>query len=151
MMIDQALLPVITPLAIAWAEKRSAHIAATGVPLNDQGLAIARHVGVAQPGRIRVLVVTELPLPEDSMLRQVALESGLLGPGMIGMALGHSIFLCAGYVNARLLSHECRHVQQYEQAGSIASYIPGYLGQIVQFGYRDAPYEIDARSHEIEA
>lgn len=38
---------------------------------------------------------------------------------------------------------------QYEQAGSIAAFLPRYLQQIVTVGYNNAPFEIDARSHEL--
>jgi hypothetical protein len=54
-----------------------------------------------------------------------------------------------GQGSNRLISHECRHVHQYEVAGSIAGFLPLYLQQIVSYGYEQAPYEIDAREHEI--
>jgi hypothetical protein len=50
----------------------------------------------------------------------------------------------------QLLSHECRHVYQYEAAGSIAAFLPVYIEQIVEFGYDDAPFEQDARHHELD-
>ena len=68
---------------------------------------------------------------------------------MVGLTLGYSIFIVNGHVNDRLLSHELRHVQQYERAGSIAAFLPTYLSQIVDLGYENAPFEIDARAHEI--
>jgi hypothetical protein len=37
---------------------------------------------------------------------------------------------------------------QYEQAGSIAADLPVYIQQIIDFGCRDVPYEIDARAYE---
>ena len=67
---------------------------------------------------------------------------------MVGLTLGYSVFVCTGHVNPRLLRHEFRHVYQYEQAGSISAFLPVYLGQIVRIGYRDAPFEVDARAHE---
>lgn len=48
----------------------------------------------------------------------------------------------------RLLSHEYRHVHQYEAAGSIAAFLRRYLQQIAEVGYERAPYEIDARQWE---
>jgi len=82
------------------------------------------------------------------MLRQAALQTGLLGPGMIGLTLGYSIFVVRGYMEFRLLSHECRHVYQYETYGSIAAFLPVYLEQIATVGYLDAPFEQDARANE---
>lgn len=111
-------------------------------------MALARQVGVANPEKIRLAFVTHLPLPTDPMLRQAVLATGLLCPNMIGLTLGYGIYICNGHNSARLLSHECRHVHQYERAESIATYLPKYLQQIVEFGYTDAPYEVDARAHE---
>jgi hypothetical protein len=39
-------------------------------------------------------------------------------------------------------------VYQYERAGSIGSFLPAYLREIVTHGYANAPSEIDARAHE---
>jgi hypothetical protein len=146
-----AALPVLIPKALEWAERHASEILATGEPLTEQGLALARQVGVANPEKIRLSFVTQLPLPTDPMLRQAALQTGLLAPDMSGLTLGHGIYICNGHNSPRLLSHECRHVHQYEQAGSIAAYLPKYLQQIVQFGYAYAPFEVDARVHETAA
>jgi len=96
-----------------------------------------------------VQVVDALPLPEDQELRDIATQTGLLGPGMIGLTLGYAVFVCRGHdASVRLLSHEFRHVYQYEVLGSIKLFLPVYLQQIAQFGYGDAPLEVDARAHE---
>jgi len=73
----------------------------------------------------------------------------MLGPDMAGLTLGYGIYVRHGHDTLRLLSHEFRHVYQYEAAGSIAAFLPGYLQQIVTVGYDDAPLEVDARVHEI--
>jgi hypothetical protein len=48
----------------------------------------------------------------------------------------------------RLVSHELRHVHQYETAGSIAAFLGVYLAQIATVGYDNAPLEPDAIRHE---
>ena len=146
-----AALPALLPRAIAWAEARSLEIAATGTALSEVGHRLARAVGVRHPELIRVLEVQALPLPDDPELRFAALQTGLLGPSIIGLTLGHGIYIIRGRGDARLLSHECRHVYQYELAGSIAHFLPTYLHQIATVGYEHAPLEIDARNHEIDA
>lgn len=142
-------LPRLLPRAIAWAEAQAAHVAESGRSLDDREVQLACGVGVAQPERVRVALVEALPIPEDLELRVAALQTGLLGPGMVGLTVGHSVLICRGHETTRLLSHELRHVHQYEQAGSISSFLPGYLQQIVAFGYAAAPLEQDARAHEI--
>lgn len=144
----QAALPLLLPKAIAWAEEQARQVASSGRSLTERERELARGVGVAQPERIRVVLVDILPLPEDPALRAAALQAGLLGPGMVGLTLGHSVFICRGHETLRLLSHEFRHVYQYEQAGSIAAFLPGYLQQVVQLGYANTAFEKDARAHE---
>ena len=92
--------------------------------------------------------IAHLPMPDDPELRQAALAAGLLGPDMIGLTLGYGVYVCVGHATIRVMSQEFRHVHQYEQAGSIAAYLPIYVRQIVMVGYHDAPLEIDARVHE---
>ena len=143
-----AALPKLVPKAIAWAEAQSLSILELGQPLNEVMLSVARSVGVTRAELIRVAEVPSLPLPEDPELKQAALGAGLLGPGMVGITLGYGVYVCHGHVNVRLLSHEFRHVHQYEKAGSIALFLPVYLQQIVTVGYDNAPFEVDARAHE---
>ena len=147
----QAVLPVLLPRAIDWANARSNEILASGEALNETGLKLASAVGVTDASQIRLSKVSALPLPDDPELREVALATGLLGPGMIGLTLGYGIYVCNGYLDNRLISHECRHVYQYEAAGSIENFLPVYLQQIAEHGYHDAPFEIDAREHELNA
>ena len=142
-----AELPRLLPKAIAWAESQAAEMQVAGTPLNAEGVRLARAVGVRHPELIRIAEVAGLPFPADPELRSAALQAGLLGPG-IGLTLGYAIYVVTGHLSNRLLSHECRHVRQYEAAGSIAAFLPVYLQQVVLYGYRMAPYEVDAREHE---
>jgi hypothetical protein len=143
-------LPRLMPKAIAWAEAQSSEIAKSGAPLTNLQLRLAHLVGVQESERVRILEVTEISRPEDPELRQAAEAAGLLGPHTIGLTLGYGIFIVAGYSTNRLVSHECRHVYQYEVAGSIREYLPVYLHQIASVGYEAAPFEVDARAHECD-
>ncbi len=142
-------LPYLIPGAIAWAEALAAEVTASGMSLDDSSMALARAVGVQQPERIHISLVESLPLPDEPSLREAALQTGLLGPGMVGLTLGYSVFICEGHLTPRLLSHEFRHVYQYEQHGSISAFLPVYLQQIVEFEYTICPLERDARAHEV--
>ena len=144
-----ASLPLLLPRAVAWAEGQAGIVLARGIALKPPELQLAREVGVRNAESIRIGVVDLLPLPDDASLREAALQAGLLGPGMIGLTLGYAVLICRGHeASVRLLSHEFRHVYQYEAAGSIAVFLPVYLQQIVRFGYTNAPFEADARAHE---
>ncbi len=144
----EAAFPHLLPKAISWAEGEAGRCADTGRELTERERDFARKVGVAHPERIRIITVDALRMPTDPLLRTATEQTGLLGPGMVGLTLGHSVFICHGHENPRLLSHEFRHVYQYEQAGSIAEFLPGYLHQIVERGYAATTFEIDARAHE---
>lgn len=144
----RAALPTLLPKAIAWAEGQATQVACSGRTLDKSELELARRVGVARPELIRLALVAALPMPDDPDLQAAAVQTGLLGPKTVGLTLGYSVFICRDYITPRLLSHEFRHVYQYEQAGSIAAFLPGYLQQIVQFGYAGAPLELDACAHE---
>jgi len=125
-----SVLPQLLPSAVAWAEEQFERTLQTGQLFDTTGLDLAARVGVQHPERIRTQLVDALPLPEEPALRQAALATGLLGPGTIGLTLGHSIFIVRGYMGNRLVSHECCHVYQYETHGSIAAFLPVYLRQI---------------------
>ena len=126
------------------------HAASVGVASSDMGQGLARKVGVQHPNQIRVAIVDDIPRPSHPMLLAAANSAGFLGPDTGGITFGYSVLVRCGQESNRLLSHEFRHVFQYEQAGSIAAFLPTYLQQVVELGYMNAPLEIDARSHEID-
>ncbi len=146
-MIDlRAELPRLLPKAIAWAEEQQAGILGTGFSLSSEQAVMARGVGVAHPENIRIKLVDQLPLPQDPELAAAALQAELLGPDKTGLTLFYGIFIChREYGSRNLIAHECRHVHQYEERGSIAAFLPEYLLQIVNVGYLNAPLEADAR------
>ncbi|HEU0219734.1 MAG TPA: hypothetical protein VFQ98_02875 [Gallionella sp.] len=144
------LPPVLIELALSWAEKQAALILRDGMPLDAGKIDLARSAGVAHPERIRLLQVARIPLPNDPQLTRMATAMGFLRPGLAGLTLGYGIYLRHGYGTPRILSHEFRHVYQYEQAGSIAAFLPEYLRQIAQYGYANAPLEVDARTCEAQ-
>jgi len=116
--------------------------------LPSQIIKLAAMVGVRHPERIRLVVADDLPMPPDPILDDAALQAGLLGPDMVGLTLGYAVFIRRGHENTRLLTHEFRHVHQFESHGTLAEFLREYLSQIVQHGYRDSPYERDARAYE---
>lgn len=141
----------LAPEAIEWAKAQAQHVAQIGKPLAAPGLALAEQVGVKHPKLVRLLYVAQLPIPVEPLrLRQAALDTGMLGPDMVGLTLGHSIFIVHGHDDSRLVSHELRHVCQCEALGGIAGFMPIYLAQIDSVGYDLAPLEQDARAHEIK-
>lgn len=139
----------ILPLAIDWAEQHAAIIMREGCALTAAERVVAEMVGVSHPERVRLVLCPRLPVPEHPALFAACTAAGFFSPDMVGLTLEHGIYIQQGHCTGRLLSHELRHVHQYEQAGSIASFLQVYIPQLLQCGYMAAPLEIDARLHEV--
>jgi hypothetical protein len=147
-----AQLPALAPRAIAWADGLAANAHARGTALPAPLLAVARKAGVRAPGKVRIVVMDEIPLPDDPVLKGAALSVGLSQSDAAGMTLGYAVFLRRGYEHdLRVLSHELRHVAQYEACGGIGGFLAVHLADLVAFGYEDSPFEVDARAHEVSA
>lgn len=144
-----ARLPQLLPLAQAWATRVQDAGLKSGKPLAFWQVADARDVGVAELGRVRLCLVDAIPTIPDPVLAAAALEAGLLGPGTLGLTIGHAIFILRAHAGQRrLLRHELRHVAQCESLGGLDAFLVEYLGQLARFGYARAPLEVDARQHE---
>ncbi|MGE5385951.1 MAG: hypothetical protein ACM3SV_08685 [Betaproteobacteria bacterium] len=143
-----ARLSHIIEKAVSWAEAESSRILSEGQPLDARMIALAESVGVANAENIRILEVPHLPMPDDEELQQASFATGLLGGRTDGLSLGYGIVLRQGHGTTRLLSHEFRHVHQFEQAGSMAAFLGEYIPQIIQCGYAGAALERDACAHE---
>lgn len=141
--------PLLIIRATEWAEQQSLFILGTGNPLNADEIALASSVGVVNPEHIRIVTIEQIPFPDDTQLLNMATNAGLLTSNLAGLTLGYGIFIRNNHYTARLLSHEFRHVYQYEQAGTMSAFLADYLHQIVRYGYEAAPLEEDARIHEV--
>ena len=98
-------------------------------------------------GGIRKLAQAELP--DEPVLRAAAQGVGLSQSWAAGLTLGHAVIVRRGFEReARLLSHEFRHVAQYESMGGIGPFLVSHLKSLVEHGYEDSPFERDARAHE---
>ncbi len=148
-MSSKALLPIVLPQTIDWCHVTAQAAATQGASLTPTALSDARTVGVRHPERIRVLVVDELPTPNNAVLATAAASLGFLGPQTAGLTLGYSILVRRGRLSRRLLSHECRHVAQFEAAGSLSAFLTQYLEEVVEVGYEECSFEADARAHEL--
>ena len=144
-----AQLPVLAPRAVAWAQRMETDSLRNGLPLTPALQQLAREVGVRDVARVRIVVVDRVPMPDEPPLRAAALQVGLSQESASGMTRGYAIYARRGEEgDARLLSHELRHVAQYEAAGGIAAFLARHLQDLAQVGYEDSPFEVDARAHE---
>lgn len=144
-------LPRLFPLISEWVRAQEASILLSGRPLSTIESKLASAVGVTRLDRVRIQVVDVIPGPTDPELATIAAHTGLIGPHTGGITLGHGIYVRNGQLTNRLVSHELRHVYQYESAGSIDAFLQVYLRQIATVGYAHAPLELDAQRFERNA
>jgi hypothetical protein len=71
---------MLLPLACAWAEEQERAIVQSGVALSERQLADARRVGVAQPERVRLLRVVQIPAPTRPALAAATGATNLITP-----------------------------------------------------------------------
>ena len=129
-------LPILLPVAYAFAEKQELIILEQGTPLTEAEWADARRAGVTQPEKIRVLRTEALPQPENEDVLFVAKRIGLYQPQSTGLTIGYGICLRHGFWSDRLtLVHECVHVAQYERFNGIRPFLKVYLRECIEPGY----------------
>ena len=134
-MIVKLFIPLIRPLVIWWAVRRSKEVQVSGRPLNSAEIELARRMGVSNPEQVRILEVSSFPFP--------------IKLAVSGLTLGHSIYIREGYLATWLLSHELAHVTQYERFGSISAFIKEYINQVIKYGYYDMPLEVEAQKQQV--
>lgn len=130
-----------------WCSKLIAVGNSFGRVLNEEEIPHAKSIGVQQVGSVHVIeFVDMLPVPESLK----ALADTFLNPEhAAGLTLDHVILIHKGAYSLRLLRHELRHVRQVEQHTDWQDFMKEYVLQVIRDGYEQAPYEQDARLHEV--
>lgn len=133
---------LLLPLACQWAAAQEQDICSRGQALSGAQIADARLVGVAEPERVRLLYVPEIPVPEHPALRAAADATLLISPFTGGLTLRYGIFIRSDCRFRRpMVVHELGHTAQYERLGGLESFLRQYLFQCLTIGYPDAPME----------
>jgi|SRR5438132_3757791 len=119
---------MLLPLACAWAAEQERTILLSGIALTESQLSDARRVGVAQPQRVRLFRVAQIPRPADPALAAAANATNLISPLTGGLTLRYGIFVRADYWGQRpLIVHELVHTSQYERLGGFEGFLRPYL------------------------
>ena len=135
----------ILPLACEWARIQEKMILEKGRPLLPGIINDAKRVGVIHPDRVRTLLVREIPVPEEPVLRAACEQTRLITRLTAGLTLRYGIFIrsdCAD--DRRLHIHELAHVAQYERLGGVEPFLRKYLYEVTTIGYPQAPMEQEA-------
>ena len=135
----------ILPLACEWARDQEKMILEKGRPLSPGSINDAKHVGVVHPDQVRTLLVSQIPVPEEPVLRAACEQAKLITQLTAGLTLQYGIFIrsdCAD--DRRLHVHEFAHVAQYERLGGVEPFLRRYLHEVITIGYPQAPMEQEA-------
>ena len=146
-MINPDQLKLLIPKASIWANEQEEKILKTGVSLSEVQINDARSINVKYPEKIRLLSVSQIPLPEDHELKFAAQAIQLITSNTIGLTLRYGIFIRNDFWNnRRLLIHEFMHTVQYERLGGVQQFLNQYLSDCIQYGYSNAPLELEAKN-----
>jgi hypothetical protein len=156
----------LLPFGIAWAQGLEDEVLATGYPLPESWLLVAKYVGVKHPERIRMRIYEDLPLPpepeglakefvtwgmtvEQSERDPWKAFNDLLKP--LAQTTGYGIGIAArvlrafyGFTYRETLCHEMVHVGQFERSGSLANFYTMVARNALQYGYANSPVELEA-------
>lgn len=139
------LLWIMLPVAVAWVHRQEHRILAEGMPLGPAQIADARALGIAEPERVRVLCLPQIPLPSGVFVRKLGLWIGTLSTEAVGMSMRYGIYLRTPHrADRRLLAHELTHTRQYERLGGLRPFLHRYLWECLTVGYHEAPLEWEA-------
>jgi len=139
------LVRVLLPYVTRWIEARERQILVEGTALSEQSTADALAVGVRNPQRVRLLRVTNIPLPAGPLINLAERLGGGPWKNTAGLTARYGIFIReADWGDRRLIAHELAHTAQYERLGGIAPFLRAYLTECLTSGYSGAALELEA-------
>jgi hypothetical protein len=144
-------LPALFPHVVDWISYLEKQAQESGRALTPIEFNLAQNIGVAHPGKVRILSFPRIPLPAHPRVKQLAQQVGLLNADTGGLTAGYGVIVrldCAK--DLRLLAHESVHVAQYERLGR-ERFLHEYIQQIAAHGYLNAPFEQEAEAKAIKA
>jgi hypothetical protein len=144
-------LPALFPHVVDWISCLEKQAQESGRPLTPIEFNLAQTLGVAHPEEVRILSVFGIPLPSHPRVKQLARRVGLLNADTSGLTARYGAIVrrdCAN--NLRLLAHEFVHIAQYERLGK-EGFLQEYIQQIAAHGYRNAPFELEAKAKATKA
>lgn len=139
------LVPLLLPYVTCWIKAQERQILAAGIALDAPSAADARVIGVANPQRVRLLRVREVPLPAGPLINFAERLAGGPWGHTAGLTARYGIFIRDAYWgDRRLIAHELAHTAQYERLGGIAPFLRTYLTECLISGYAGAGLELEA-------
>jgi len=140
----QSKVAHLLPKAEAWYSEIEVQFALFGRSLTAEEARTAVELGVAEPEKVRVVVLDEFPMPKDEQLLAEAKKHGLGSWGEGGRSNGHVILLKPRVAHSlAVLRHELVHLAQQDRMGRTA-FLRRYLIELEMMGYARSPLELEA-------
>ncbi len=121
--MDQENFERLLPLAYQWAKIQETFILERGIPLGPRYSADARHVGVQDCSRVKVLIVDRIPMPENEELAEAARRRHIITDTSRGVTIGHGIIIRADYWGDRLVPRLPWALLKRKRAGLPAKFV----------------------------
>ncbi len=129
MAVDPKTFEKLLPIAVQWAKKQEEFVLKHGNPLSARHQADAVLAGVKEPGRIRVLVVDRIALPENPQLAEASKLIGIVTDDTRCMGFGYALIIRVDAWNDReTILHNFVHIGQCERSGGLEQWCRQYLG-----------------------
>lgn len=144
---EDIISKILLPQYIEWGYETEAQGLKVGIPLDEEELKLAKHIGIKSPEKIRIVYVDEVPFPHDNFALKMLGESvGFIGDNITvqAQAFGYSIYARNDYkLDRPRLAHEIVHVLQIERS-NFADVTFQHLSDLAKYGYDKAPLEVEA-------
>lgn len=141
----------IVQLMTLWAGQWQEHILRHGDALSNDEIEQARCVGVAEPGKVRVLKVPNIPMPHYPLLHSALIQSNSFDLDANGLTLEYGIFIkSVSFPQQYWVTHELVHVGQYERLGGLKMCLRQYLHECLTVGYLKSNLEQEAHQTALE-
>jgi hypothetical protein len=149
MAISPDTIERLFPKVVGWVRAMEQVALEGGQALLPEHITIASKIGVNEIDRVRILMVSEIPRPEEHELKQFVDKTGVISSATRGITFGHGIMLKVNFADLGVLAHELGHVVQYERLSGIEGFLKPYLEEVEI--YPNGPMEREANQLALEA
>jgi hypothetical protein len=126
--IDQSTFEELLSLACQWTKEQEEFVMQHGNSLGPRHMADAILAGVKKPGRVKMLVVDRIALPDNPQLAEASKRTGIVTEDTKCMGFGYALIVRVDAWNDReLLLHNLVHIAQCERAGGLEQWCRRYL------------------------
>jgi hypothetical protein len=117
-----------------------------GRELTVNELKYAKSIGVKHPEKVRVMIMSDFPVPTHEGVLEGFKELGFDSMFVAGITYRYGIYIKSSWLVSKeyVLAHELIHVRQVEKTNNWKKHTRQYLIQAFSYEYFEMPYEHEA-------